>query len=51
VTTAVYLHGLAGDLCAARYGEYSVTAGDIIAMLPKAAVTVQAPRHDTSSIP
>ena len=33
---AVYLHGLAGDMCAAEYGEYSVTAGDIIAMLPKA---------------
>ena len=36
VTSAVYLHGLAGDLCAAEYGEYSVTAGDIIAMLPYA---------------
>ena len=36
VTTAVYLHGLAGDICAAEYGEYSVTAGDITAMLPKA---------------
>ena len=38
VTTAVYLHGLAGDICAAEYGEYSVTAGDIINMLPKAAL-------------
>ena len=36
VTTAVYLHGLAGDLCAAEYGEYSVTASNIIDMLPKA---------------
>jgi len=35
---AVYIHGLAGDMCASEYGEYSVTAGDIIAMLP---VTVQ----------
>ena len=36
VTTAVYLHGLAGDLCAAELGEYSVTAGDIISMIPRA---------------
>ena len=36
VLIAVYLHGLAGDMCAARYGEYSVTAGDIVSMLPKA---------------
>ena len=36
VTTAVYIHGMAGDMCAAEYGEYSVTAGDIISMLPKA---------------
>ena len=41
VSAAVYLHGLAGDICAAEYGEYSVTAGDIIAMLPKAMVTVR----------
>lgn len=26
----VYLHGLAGDLCARRLGEYSVTAADLI---------------------
>ena len=36
VITAVYLHGMAGDLCAEDSGEYSVTAGDIISMLPKA---------------
>ena len=36
VHTAVYLHGLAGDMCAAEYSDYSVTAGDIIAMLPRA---------------
>ena len=36
VLTAVYLHGLAGDLCAEEFGEYSVTAGDITAMLPRA---------------
>ena len=40
VYTAVYLHGLAGDMCAAEYGEYSVTASDIIAMLPKAILAV-----------
>lgn len=33
---AVYLHGLAGDICTERYGEYSVTADDIIAALPEA---------------
>ena len=39
--TAVYLHGLSGDFCAAEYGEYSVTAGDIITMLPKASLSLQ----------
>jgi len=43
VKTAVYIHGLAGDMCAVKYGEYSVTAGDIIAMLPKAVQQVMAP--------
>ncbi len=32
----VYLHGLAGDLAAKDLGEESLTAGDIIAYLPKA---------------
>ena len=36
VSTAVYLHGLAGDICALDLGEYSVTASDIIAMIPQA---------------
>ena len=40
VLASVYLHGLAGDLCAAEFGEYSVTASDIISMLPKAISTV-----------
>jgi len=36
VAAAVYIHGLAGDMCAAEFGEYCVTASDIIAMLPQA---------------
>jgi len=36
VAAAVYIHGLAGDMCAAELGEYCVTATDIIDMLPKA---------------
>ena len=39
--TAVYLHGLAGDLCAGELGEYSVTASDILGRIPAAAMTVQ----------
>jgi hypothetical protein len=27
-------------MCAARYGEYSVTAGSILAMLPQAIMSV-----------
>jgi NAD(P)H-hydrate epimerase len=33
---AVYLHGLAGDLAAARVGEESLVAGDLIEALPDA---------------
>ena len=33
---AVYLHGLAGDLAAARLGEISLAAGDLIEILPAA---------------
>ena len=36
VVNAVCIHGLAGDKCAEKYGEYSSTASDLIAMLPKA---------------
>jgi NAD(P)H-hydrate epimerase len=36
VTTGVYLHSLAGDLCAARLGEYAMTATDQIETLPEA---------------
>jgi ADP-dependent NAD(P)H-hydrate dehydratase / NAD(P)H-hydrate epimerase len=40
VLAAVYLHGLAGDMCAALYGEYSVAASSIISMLPHAISSV-----------
>ncbi|HBR08610.1 MAG TPA: bifunctional ADP-dependent NAD(P)H-hydrate dehydratase/NAD(P)H-hydrate epimerase [Clostridiales bacterium] len=36
VITAVWLHGRAGDLCAEKYGEYAMTASDVIGMLPEA---------------
>ena len=36
----VYLHGLAGDICAEELGEYSVIATDVIAAIPKAVKTV-----------
>jgi NAD(P)H-hydrate epimerase len=36
VPLAVYVHGLAGDICCERLGELSVTASDIIEALPSA---------------
>jgi NAD(P)H-hydrate epimerase len=36
VPTAVQLHALAGDLCAAAQGEYAMTATDLIETLPAA---------------
>ena len=33
VIAAVFLHGKAGDMCAEKFGEYSMTATDIIDML------------------
>ena len=38
--TAVYLHGLAGDLCAEALGEYSVTASDLIDAISPAIMTL-----------
>ena len=32
---AVYLHGMAGDLCAAELGEYGMTPTDMIRRLPE----------------
>ncbi len=40
VLAAVFLHGLAGDMCAGQYGDYSVTASSIIRMLPQAIMSV-----------
>ena len=50
-TAAVYLHGLAGDLCAVEYGEYSVTASDITAMLPKAIIQLREERGERRVAP
>lgn len=33
---AVYVHGLAGDLCAQRIGKHGMAAGDILKAIPKA---------------
>lgn len=38
--TAVYLHGLAGDIGVKHVGEYSLTAGDIIKYLPNAIMEI-----------
>ena len=35
VVAGVCIHGAAGDLCAERYGEYSMTPSDMIAALPE----------------
>ena len=34
VPSAVWLHGAAGDLAAASFGEYGMTPTDVIAALP-----------------
>lgn len=40
VNTGVYLHGLAGDICRDKLGEYAMAAGDIIAALPEATMNI-----------
>jgi len=40
---AVYLHGLAGDLVAARRGQASLLAGDLLEMLPEALKSLMPP--------
>jgi len=42
IITAVYLHGLAGDVARESKGELSLTATDLIAALPEAVRRVQA---------
>jgi NAD(P)H-hydrate epimerase len=42
--TAVYLHGRAGDLAAARLGQEALVASDVIATLPEAILELQS-RH------
>lgn len=41
VFSAVYLHGLAGDIAAARLGERALIAGDLIRYLPKAVKSLE----------
>ncbi|MCC8077516.1 MAG: NAD(P)H-hydrate dehydratase [Oscillospiraceae bacterium] len=36
VLTGLFLHSFAGDLCCARFGEYAMTASDLIETLPEA---------------
>ena len=40
VETAVWLHGRAGDVCAARMGEYAMNPTDVIAALPEVTKTI-----------
>jgi hydroxyethylthiazole kinase-like uncharacterized protein yjeF len=40
---AVYLHGLAGDLCAARIGPIGVTASDVLEAVPAACAMLLPP--------
>ena len=40
VTTAVYLHSYAGDLCEQSVGEYAMTASDLIVMLLAASKSI-----------
>jgi NAD(P)H-hydrate epimerase len=40
VLSAVYLHGLAGEICASRYGEYSLTPKRLLDAIPDAVKSV-----------
>jgi NAD(P)H-hydrate epimerase len=40
--SAVYLHGLAGDIAATRMGQEALIAGDVIAALPEAFIRLAA---------
>ncbi len=40
VTTGIYLHSLAGDMCRDEKGEYAMTASDIIEKLPPATMRI-----------
>jgi len=46
IVTAVYLHGLAGDVARERQGELSLTATNLLAALPEAIRRVQATARD-----
>jgi NAD(P)H-hydrate epimerase len=46
VPPAVFLHGLAGDLCAARLSEHAMTPTDMIAALPRAFRALTRARND-----
>ncbi len=46
VPCGVYLHGLAGDIAAETFGEYSMVAGDIVTHLPTAIVKIQKGRTE-----
>ncbi len=46
VAKAVYLHGLAGDIAASRYGEQSMIATDIIGSLGEAFSLCEQEAHD-----
>lgn len=46
VVNGVFLHALAGDMCRDELGEYSMTAGDIIRMLPEATMRLSKERGD-----
>ena len=47
--TAVYLHGLAGDLACRELGEYSLTPSDMIRYLPAAFRTVTLPEAEKAA--